>query len=167
MANGFLGYDASFMLDVVVCALVLVVPTLLASIYLVKFRRQYTWHRNIQVTLAVVLLIAVTAFEVDLQFIHNGWESIVNKNPESPRLNSDQLASVRTILRVHLLFAISTPVFWAITLVLALKRFPSPPAPNAHSTTHKRLGWISAIDLALTSITGLIFYYVAFVSPPA
>ena len=39
MQNGFLGNNASLMLDVVVCALVLVVPALLFSLYTVKIKR--------------------------------------------------------------------------------------------------------------------------------
>jgi hypothetical protein len=29
---------------------------------------------------------------------------------------------------------------------------------------HKLLGWCSATDLALTSVTGLLFYYFAFIA---
>lgn len=166
MADGFLGYHASFMLDVVVCALVLVVPALGFSLYLVKVRRKFLWHRNLQVALGAVLLLTVAAFEVDLQIVHGGWETIVNKPGQEPRLAVDALASVRRVLWVHLVFAISTPVLWGTTLGFALKRFPSPPHPAAHSRLHKTLGWLSTIDLTLTSLTGLAFYYVAFVGPP-
>ena len=162
MADGFLGYKASFMLDVVVCALVLIVPALLTSIYLVKVRRNFLWHRNMQLVLGGVLLATVGAFEVDLQIVHDGWENIVAKR-ETP-LSSEELESVRKLLWVHLVFAISTPFLWAATIYLALKRFPSPPAPAEHSRLHKRLGWLSTIDITLTSITGLLFYYNAFVA---
>ena len=164
MGDGFLGYDASLMLDVVVCALVLVVPTLLYSIYLVKVRREYAWHRNVQVGLGVVLLVTVAAFEVDLQVVHGGWEKIVNKPGASPRLQGGELEFVRGLLWIHLAFAISTPVLWATTTALALRRFPSPPRPSTHSRLHKVLGWLSTVDIALTSITGLCFYYFAFVA---
>lgn len=164
MANGFLGYDSSFMLDVVVCALVLVVPTLLWSLYEVKFRRRYTLHRNLQIALGVVLLLAVTAFEVDVQLVHGGWENIVNKPGRPPRVSEEDLQTVRTVLSVHLVFAVSTPLLWAVTLVLALRRFANPPQPGPHSRLHKTLGWFSTVDITLTSITGLAFYYVAFMS---
>ena len=36
MKHGFLGYQSTFMLDFVVTALVLIVPALLTSLYLVK-----------------------------------------------------------------------------------------------------------------------------------
>jgi hypothetical protein len=162
MSNGFLGYQASFMLDVVVCALVLVVPVLSFSIYQVKARRNYSLHKLLQLTLALVLTLAVAAFEVDMQWVHGGWENVVNKNPEAPRRSAEEIESIRTMLYVHLCFAVTTPILWAATIILALKRFPVPVAPSAHSSLHKKLGWLSTIDLTLTSITGLMFYYMAF-----
>lgn len=162
MADGFLGYRASFMLDVVVCALILVVPALLYSLYLVKVRHEYLLHRNMQLTLGAVLLIAVAAFEIDLQIVHGGWENVVAKR-RTP-LSAEGLDFVRKLLRIHLVFAISTPFLWASTIVLALRRFGSPPVPGEHSKLHKTLAWLSTVDLTLTSVTGLIFYYFAFVS---
>src|SRR5262245_4879658 len=107
LRDGFLGNHASFMLDFVVVALVLIVPILLYSLYAVKFRRQYALHRVLQLLLGAVLLVAVALFEVDLHFVQGGWEKVVAKRPEP--LTTEQLAQVRTVLRIHLIFAISTP----------------------------------------------------------
>lgn len=162
MSHGFLGPNAStFMLDFVVTALVLIVPALLASLYLVKFKRNYIAHRNVQLALATVLLVAVIAFEVDIR-AHGGWEAIVGRR--TPALSAEQLETVKWTLYVHLVFAISTPLLWGTTIVLALKRMPKPPAPCEHSRLHKTLGWLSVIDLVLTSTTGLLFYYRAFIA---
>lgn len=163
MSDGFLGYDTSFMLDAVVCALVLVVPVLVYSLYVVKVKRAYRRHRNLQVGLGLLLLAAVTAFEIDLQIVHGGWLNVANKNPDSPRLVGEHLNQARSILRVHLLFAVTTPLLWATTTILALRRYPNPPMPGEHSRVHKTLGWLSVVDLVLTSVTGIGFYYVAFV----
>jgi hypothetical protein len=114
----------------------------------------------LQLLLGAVLLVAVTLFEVDLHYVQGGWEKVVAKRPDP--LTSEQLAQVRTVLRLHLIFAISTPLLWIITIAAALRGFPNPPTPGRHSGWHKPLGWASAIDITLTSITGLIFYYVAF-----
>lgn len=162
MSNGFLGYNATFMLDLVVCALVLVVPILVASIFLVKFRRNFVWHRRLQLLLAAVLLFAVAAFEIDVQAIHHGWQNIVRQ--ARPEITLADFDFIRKILYVHLVFAISTPLLWAVTISLALPRFGNPPTPSAHSRWHKRLGWTSAVDLAMTSVTGLLFYFFAFVN---
>ncbi len=162
MSHGFLGYDGStFMLDFVVTALVLIVPALLVSLSLVKSKRNYTAHRNLQLALAGVLLVAVIAFEIDIR-VHGGWQAIVEAR-ESP-LSAEQIEIVKQTLYVHLVFAISTPLLWGTTITLALKRMPKPPAPCGHSRLHKTLGWLSVIDLVLTSATGLLFYYRAFIA---
>lgn len=161
MSDGFLGFNTSFMLDAVVVSLLLIVPAMLYSIYVVKFTFNYRLHRNLQVGLGVVLFFAVTAFEVDMQWVQGGWENVVKKR-DIP-LNADQLQLVRQVLWVHLVFAVSTPVLWGVTLFLALRRFPNPPLPSPHSPLHRRLAWFSTVDIVLTSLTGLAFYYMAFV----
>lgn len=162
MSDGFLGYRTSFMLDFVVCALVLIVPVLAWSVYTVRVRRRYLLHRNVQLLLGIVLLAAVAAFEIDLQWVQGGWKNVVAKRA-SP-LSAEEFQFVRRVLWVHLVFAISTPFLWIATTVLALRRMPSPPAPSPHSHLHKRLGWLSVADLILTAGTGLLFYYFAFVA---
>ena len=161
--TGFLGYPTTFMLDFVVCALALVVPLLLYSLWLVKARRQYRSHKRLQITLGIILLAAVPAFEVDVQMVHGGWENIVARQGLEDAALTAKLNSVRPWLLVHLVFAVTTPFLWATTIVLALKRFGANPVPGPHSRLHSLLGWASTLDITLTSITGLAFYYVAFV----
>ena len=161
MKDGFLGYHTSFMLDAVVVALVLVVPVLIFSLFSVKIWRHFALHRTIQLGLAIALLAAVMAFEVDLHFVQGGWEHVVKKGPE---VSQDQMSFIQLVLRIHLLFAGTTPFLWATTILFAWRRMPSPPQPCAHSRLHKLLGWASTADLVMTSVTGLVFYYVAFVS---
>ena len=162
--DGFLGYRTSFMLDFVVCALVVIVPVLVTSICLVKLGRLYNQHRFLQTLLCLVLLIAVGAFEFDLQLIHGGWENVVKKSYDDDALLAQRIGEARPWLWLHLVFAVTTPVLWVITIWMACRRFSSPPKPGLHSQLHKRLGWLSTIDVTLTAITGLIFYYVAFVA---
>lgn len=161
--TGFLGYPTTFMLDFVVCALALIVPLLLFSLWLVKAKRSYAAHMKLQLTLGVILLVAVTAFEVDVQMVHGGWENIVAQQELAPEVHAAKIAAVRPWLLVHLVFAVTTPFLWITTIVLALKRFGTKPTPGAHSQLHKLLGWLSTLDITLTSVTGLIFYYMAFV----
>jgi uncharacterized membrane protein YozB (DUF420 family) len=162
MSDGFLGYKSSLMLDVVVCALAIVVPTLLLSLYAVKIRRNYKLHKALQIALGVVLLVIVGLFEFDMQ-CQGGIDGILAKR--SRPLTRDERASFNTLLYVHLFFAISTVFLWATTLILAVKRMPRPPGPCDHSPLHKRLGWLSATDITLTSVTGLLVYYYGFVVP--
>ena len=162
MSDGFLGYKSSLMLDVVVCALAIVVPTLLFSLFAVKIRRNYKLHKVLQITLGVVLLVIVGLFELDMQ-VQGGIDGILAKR--SRPLTPDERASFNTLLYVHLFFSVSTVFLWATTLILAIRRMPVPPAPCDHSRLHKRLGWLSATDITLTSVTGLLVYYYGFVVP--
>lgn len=164
MSSGFLGYDSSFMLDFVVVALVLIVPLLAISLFQVKVRRNYAGHKRMQLGLAALLLVAVILFEVDVQWSHGGWENIINKPGKPVRMSEAELASVQRVLWIHLVFAVTTPIVWGITLGYGLRRFASPPTPGPHSQLHRRLGWLSVTDLVLTAVTGLWFYYVAFVA---
>jgi len=152
--DGFLGTRASFMLDVVFLAMFVVVPVLAWSVYVVRVRRNYVLHKRVQVTLGLILLAAVTLFEVDMRI--NGWHSRAEPSPYWAD------GTVRNVLVVHLLFAVSTAVLWIVVMVRALRNFPSPPRPSAHSAWHKRWGWIAAVDMGLTSLTGWIFYWLAF-----
>lgn len=161
--DGFLGYQTSFMLDFVVCALVIIVPVMLYSLWLVKVKRAYQTHKWLQVALGITLLVAVGAFEVDLQIVHQGWENIVRKSQPDEAALAARIAASRPWLWVHLVFAVTTPLLWITTLILAFRRFPKPPEPGSHSRLHKTLGWLSTIDITLTAVTGLAFYYVAFV----
>ena len=161
--DGFLGYRTSFMLDFVVCALVIIVPVLVYSLWLVRVKREYVQHKWLQIALGIILLFAVGAFEIDLQWVHGGWENIVQKSHPDKVALAAKVAEASPYLWVHLFFAVTTPFLWCVTLVFALKRFENPPSPGSHSRLHKTLGWLSTIDITLTAVTGLVFYYVAFV----
>ncbi len=60
--QGFLGSRATFMLDVVFLAMFVVLPVLGFSIYLVRAKKNYLWHKRIQLALGAVLAVAVAAF---------------------------------------------------------------------------------------------------------
>ena len=69
--DGFLQTRASIMLDVVFLAMFAVVPLLGWSIHLVRNRRNYALHKRVQLTLGILLLVAVTLFELDMRFFTN------------------------------------------------------------------------------------------------
>jgi uncharacterized membrane protein YozB (DUF420 family) len=127
---------------------------------LVRQRRLYAWHKRLQLILAAVLLVTVAAFEVDMRL--HGWRE---RAEGSAYLGSEgRINWVYISLAVHLVFAVSTALLWILFLVRALRQFPNPPQPGAHSRSHRFWGWLAAIDMVCTAVTGWVFYWLAFVS---
>lgn len=159
--HGFIpGSRGSLMLDVVFVAMMLVVPVLLFSVYLVKYRRQYQLHKQIQITLGTVLLLAVTAFEIDMRF-YTDWRALAKA---SPYFDGTWGSPVGISLIVHLSFAIPTLLLWIVVIVQALRHYPSPPVPGKHSAWHRRWGMISTVGMVMTAVTGWVFYTLAFMA---
>ena len=55
----------------------------------------------------------------------------------------DNWSTVWTALSIHLLFAVPTPLIWAMVIIRALKQFPNPPEPAAHGASHRRWGYLA------------------------
>jgi putative membrane protein len=158
--DGFLGTRASLMLDVVFLAMFAVLPVLAWSIWQVRYRRRYTLHKRVQLALGAVLAVAVTLFELDMRI--NGWEDRAEKSPYFGTATEPGL--VYRALWVHLCFAVTTAILWIAVIVAALRWFPNPPAPGAHTSRHVFWGRLAALDLACTALTGWLFYWLAFVA---
>jgi len=153
--NGFLGFRASLMLDLVSLAMAAILPVLGFSVWLVKFRRRYALHKRIQLALGCILLVAVAAFESDMRI--NGWKERASESPYFPTV-------VYYSLGTHLVFSVSTALLWVFVITQALRKIPNPPGPSPYSPRHIFWAKLAALDLALTAVTGWIFYWLAFVA---
>ncbi|MDP1561903.1 MAG: DUF420 domain-containing protein [Pirellulaceae bacterium] len=154
MGAGFLPFRGSIMLDVVFIAMFAIIPVLLFSVALVK-RKKFRWHRNLQVGTALVLLLAVIAFEVDMRFVTD-WQALAKE--------SMLYSACYPLLYLHLLFAIPTPIMWGVIIFGALRNFDQDfRAPN-YRDRHRVLGWFGIGLMLGTAITGIIFYAAAFIA---
>ena len=154
--DGFLGTRASLMLDVVSLGMVVVVVVLGWSVWLVRKQRNYQLHKKVQLALAGLLLVVLIAFEIDVRL--HGWQA-----RSAGVVDGQASSAVKSVLGVHLFFAVTTVLLWVVVIVRALRNFPSPPLPNEHSSFHLRWGRLAAWDMVLTSVTGWVFYFMAFV----
>jgi putative membrane protein len=154
--DGFLGTRGSLGMDVVVVGLLAVLPLLAWSIHVVRTRRDYATHKLLQLAIAAALLICIVIFEIDIRLVSD-WKERARPSPWWP-------AGVLTSLGIHLIFAVSTLVLWVWTIWEGLTRFPSPPTPGTHGARHRFMGRLAALDLVLTTITGLVFYWLAFIA---
>lgn len=156
MLPGLLPFSrATLMMNVVAIGMAVIVPVLLWSVYLVRVRRNLALHRRVQIALGVTLLIVVVAFEVDVRVF--GWRHLAQES----RFYDSGLFPV---LYGHLFFSVTTTLLWIYALIDGLRRFDNPPAPNARSAWHRRLGWATVVFTICTSVTGWLFYYMAFMA---
>ena len=161
--DGFLGTRASIGMDVVLVGLLALLPVLGWSIALVR-RGRYLAHKRLQVFIVAALLAAIIVFEIDVRLVSDWKVRAAGGPPWTAEPNPWWPAGVLAALGIHLIFAVSTFVLLAWVVWEALVRFPTPPAPNTHGPRHRLMARLAAADLALTAVTGTIFYWLAFVA---
>ena len=156
--DGFLtplGSRASIGMDVVLVGLLALLPVLAWSVAAVRAGR-YGLHKRLQLFIVAALAAAILVFEIDVR-IFSDWRERAAASPFWP-------AGVLWALGIHLVFAVSTFVLWTWVVWEALRRFPVPPAPGAHGPRHRRMARLAALDLLATAVTGVAFYWLAFVA---
>lgn len=156
LAAGFLPNRASGTLDFVVVAMVLVLAALGFSIYQVRNKKNPQLHRLVQLVTAIVLLVTLVGFEVDIRL--NGWREMAEP---SPYYDS---GVVSWSLWIHLMFAIPTPFIWAGVIGFGMSRFRASFQAGEFNRVHRIWGRVAAAFMVMTAITGWIFYYLAFVA---
>jgi putative membrane protein len=155
--NGFIpGSRGTFMLDVVALAMILMIPVMGVGIQFAK-KRKYEVHKRMMMALSGVLGVAVVMFELEMR-LGDGWMMHAEVSPFFG-------VTLYAVLAVHLAIAVSTCVCLAVTIVNAMKKFDAMQLrPGAHSVFHRRWGQWSAVGLTLTSLTGWVFYWMAFIA---
>ena len=154
MYQGFIpGSRASLAIDVLVTATALASLLLAFSIFSVRVRRNYNRHRTLQIAISVLLLAVLIIVETSVRT--HGWRAQAEGSAFCDWLPP--------LLTVHIVIASSAALTWIVTLSLALRRFPQPPRPAEHSTTHKKLALLTTVLIYLTASSGMLFYLLAFV----
>jgi len=143
------------MIDLVTVSLVVIVPLVIYS-WRAARAGSYLNHKRAQVTLLVVLSIAVTFFEIDMQQSGGVFELA-----RGGRF-ADTLFLYASVY-IHLFFSVTTSFLWVFLAVWSLIKFASPPQPNSFSATHMLFGRVAMIDMVLTAVTGIEVYLVGMV----
>ncbi len=147
------GSRAPFSIELVSLAILLVLPCMLWSFYLVRAKKQYQSHKKIQIFLSIAILAVLVIFEVEIRLY--GWRQYAEASPYIDR-------GLIPFLVFHVTIASIATVLWTWALVHALKNVSTPPKPGTYSEKHKKLGKAAGIFMLLTSITGWTFFILAF-----
>ncbi len=154
LPQGFLGTRADVLMDVVIVALVVILPLLVISRGLAR-KGSYAAHKRLMLWLAGGLGVAVALFETDLR-LSGGIFELTKASPYAGTL------FLNASIYIHTLLSISTALLWIVLIAMSLRRFPNPPAPGAFSHRHRVLGRLGMLGMTLTGLTGLELYIFGF-----
>lgn len=127
----------------------------LASFRLARTHRRDV-HRNVQLSLLTVCVLAVIALEVRIRMA-GGSGGLVAGAP------SEWMTVARVTLAVHIALAVITYVAW-IWLAFASARRYGASLPGAFSRTHKRAGRWVFVGLCFNAVSASVVYVLAFVA---
>lgn len=152
--RGFLGTRGDLLMDIVMVALVAVVPIVFYNWKLAR-SRQYARHKALQISLAILLGAVVGLFEYNLRLQGGIFAATA----------ASSYAGTGTLnfwIYLHTFFAITTLVVWTGLIVVSLRRFPSPPASGPFSGRHRFWGRIGMVWMLVTGVTSIPVYVYGF-----
>ena len=153
--QGFLGTRADLLMDIVIVALLAVVPIVIYNWRLARNRR-YARHKNLQIALAALLAVVVGLFEYNLR-LQGGIFVATSASGYAGT------ATLNFWIYLHTFFAITTIFIWLGLIAASVRRFPNPPVPGEFSAAHRRWGRMGMIWMLVTGVTSLPVYIYGFV----
>lgn len=154
LPRGFLGTRADLLMDVVIVALIAVVPIVLYNWRLAR-GGQFAKHKTLQISLALLLAAVVGLFEYNLRMQGGIFAAT----------SGSSYAGTATLdfwIYLHTFFAITTLLVWTGLIVMSLRRFPSPPIPGPFSGIHRFWGRLGMVWMLVTGVTSLPVYIFGF-----
>jgi hypothetical protein len=152
--RGFLGTRADLLMDIVILALVLVVPIVAYNWRLAR-RGQYARHKQMQIGLALLLGVVVGLFEYNLRLQGGIFAATA----------ASRYAGTGTLnfwIYLHTFFAITSLLVWAGLIAVSLRRFPNPPVPGAFSAKHRFWGRVGMVWMLASGATAIPLYVYGF-----
>jgi uncharacterized membrane protein YozB (DUF420 family) len=130
-------------------------PILILSWLVVRYRRQYRFHMWLQSVMGGVLGVVILTFEIEIRLY--GWRHLAAPSPYYDDW-------VLPALVLHLIFAIPALLFWVLTIFGAFKNYGRSPRPSRYSIIHKKTGRLAMVLMGGTGATGWLFYWLAFIA---
>jgi uncharacterized membrane protein YozB (DUF420 family) len=150
------GSRAPFVFDVVVLAMPMVLIAIAISIFVVRHYQNYILHRKIQTVNTVLLGVVIIWFEFDVRT--NGWQEAAKVSPHYDGI-------MFPALYIHIACALATLVTWSWQMWSAWRKFATDRISNVDDRrNHRWVGKAAATLMGLTTLTGWIFYMLAFIA---
>ncbi len=149
--DGFLGTRALWFMDVTTIWFALL-PTLMAYAIYLATKNKIVAHKRLNTLLFAATIVMVLVFEIGVRF-SGGYMAYAQDSGVS-------FALLTTILIVHIIIAVASVVLWAYLLVGAHQSYA---LSSKVPMTHKLYGKIVFIGMSVTSLLGILIYFLLFV----
>ena len=154
LPQGFLGTRGDILMDLVVLSFLVILPVLMIS-WRAARRGNYAQHRAIQISLVLVLAVAVGLFEVDLKLSGGIFELTRESSYAGTTL-------LNGLVYGHTLVAIGSTLVWVPLVIVSLRRFSNPPVSNAFGPTHRKWGRLGMLLMMASGLSAVPLYYLGF-----
>ncbi len=141
-------------MDLVVLSFIVILPVLVIS-WRAARRGQYSKHRGIQVTLVLVLAVAVALFEIDLKLSGGIFELTKASSYAGTML-------LNGLIYGHTLVAIGSTLVWVPLVIVSMRKFGNPPVRTSFGTAHRLWGRIGMILMMASGLSAMPLYYYGF-----
>lgn len=151
MLHGFIpGSRANFTMDLIVTAMIIVIPVMQRNIGLAQQSTQR--HAKNQSLLSAGLLVLILFFELEVRSI--GWTHLIPKENQT---------TVYTLLAIHIFFSSTTLLLWISCIGYAFyNRLLNHDSPVRKRSLHRKMGTYTFKGMVATTLTGWVFYIAAF-----
>jgi len=141
-------------MDLVVLSFLVILPVLMIS-WRAARRGNYAQHRAIQISLVLVLTVAVGLFEVDLKLSGGIFELTRESSYAGTAL-------LNGLIYGHTLVAIGSTLVWVPLVIVSLRKFANPPVSNAFGPTHRKWGRLGMLLMMASGLSAVPLYYLGF-----
>ena len=141
-------------MDLVVLSFLVILPVLVIS-WRAARRGEYAKHRRTQITLVLVLAVAVALFEIDLKLSGGIFELTKASSYAGTTL-------LNGLIYGHTLVAIGSTLVWVPLVIVSMRRFGNPPVRTSFGPAHRLWGRIGMILMMASGLSAMPLYYYGF-----
>jgi putative membrane protein len=152
---GFLGTRAPMFMDIIVL-IIGFLPFLIAFSIWFAINKMYGLHRFLQTVLFLVTMVILICFKYGL-YMAGGFDFYI-------RGSSIDSTIASYFLIFHVVVATITLIMWFAMMKFASADSKRRALPGLYSDTHRKSGKRLAFAIFLTSITGVIVYWMLFIA---
>jgi len=150
--DGFLETGAPMYMDIITLYFGLL-PLLMGSAILLAVQKKYELHYKAQVTIFVITLLVVGLFEVGVR-VSGGFSAFMQES-------NAHYTFMIVFLVIHIIIALISVVLYSLLIYSAVSEYRLHNTPVVKS--HKKLARVVYIGMTMTSLTGVMIYYLLFV----